>query len=86
MAEPKIEIKTTIRHEKEVKIESWPYETVSCTQRLGQEKPHTFTPEGLTLTFTPDNWNVSQWVTVTGRDDGSASPIVPYRVVASPAP
>ncbi|HPM84174.1 MAG TPA: hypothetical protein PLF81_25900, partial [Candidatus Anammoximicrobium sp.] len=37
------------------------------------------------LTFTPDNWNWPQTVTVVGRDDGLPDGDVPYTIVLAPA-
>jgi hypothetical protein len=38
-----------------------------------------------TITFTPDNWNVPQTITITGQDDALADGSVAYTVVLGPA-
>lgn len=52
---------------------------------LSSSDPSEGLPDVSSLTFTPDNWNVEQTVTVTGQQDLIADGMVAYTIVLGPA-
>jgi hypothetical protein len=59
--------------------------TSDVTIALASDDPTEGTITVSSITFTPDNWNVAQTVTVTGVDDALADGSVPYTVVTAAA-
>ena len=59
--------------------------TDTVTINLSSSLPTEGLPTPTTLTFTPDNWNVPQTVTVTGVDDSVVDGPIPYAIVLAPA-
>jgi len=52
---------------------------------LSSSNPAEGLPSPSVLTFTPDDWNVPQTVTVTGQDDAAADGGVGYTILTAPA-
>ena len=66
-----------------VALTSAPQANVAFLQASSNTRAGTVAPAS--LTFTPQNWNVPQTVTVTGVNDGMADGNVAYTIVAQPA-
>ncbi len=52
---------------------------------LSSDTPTAGKPAPATLSFTAMNWNVAQFVTVSGLDDGSMGMMTPYKIVTAAA-
>ncbi len=59
--------------------------TQDVTIPLSSSKPGEGTVAPASVTFTPDNWNAPQWVTITGVDDAAMDGAQPYQILTGPA-
>jgi len=66
-----------------VKLNTQP--SANVTIGLSSSNPDEGIPTVSSLTFTPENWNIAQIVTVAGIDDGILDGTTPYSIVTAPA-